>query len=250
MKLHLSTLLVFSTLLSGCLAEVATTTAIQGTLQAQQLGAMQRQVQGAAESTGKINLERAISTYKAEKGSNPPSLDALVPGWIPAVPLHPDGSSYGYDPVAGALYNNVNDADRAIDQRTMQRIQQAINQYGTAAGYYPPTLEDLYPTYLPEPPRSASGAPFVYNNQNGFVGLPGGTSAAAAPATQRNGGGVAVGGGGPLGETVTAIGVSNQLDNMNSSGSSAAGTRMREGARGAGTNTDDRTNAAMDGLGL
>lgn len=249
MNAKIATLLLFGLGLSGCLAEVATTTAITGTLQAQQLGAMQRQVQGAAESTGKVNLERALSTYKAEKGSNPPNLDALAPGWIPAVPIHPDGSPYGYDPGTGTLFNSPIDAARAIDQRSIQRIQQAINQYGTTVGFYPPTLDALVPTYLPETPRSATGEPFVYNNQNGFVGIPGGTSAAAVPPGQR-GGGVIVGGAGPVGETVTAIGVSNQLDNMNSSGSSAAGTRMREGARGAGTNTNDRTNAAMDGLGL
>lgn len=249
MHAKLFSLLLAGVCFSGCLAEVATTTAITGTLQAQQMGAMQRQVENAAESTGRVNLERAISTYKAEKGGNPPSLEALSPGWLPAVPTHPDGSPYGYDPETGTLFDSPEAAARTADQRTIQRIQQAINQYGTAVGYYPPSLDALAPTYLPAPPRTLAGEPFVYNNQNGFVGLPGGTSAAALPPAQR-GGSTAVGGAGPVGETVTAIGISNQLDNMNSSGSSAAGTRMRDGARGAGTNTNDRTNAAMDGLGL
>lgn len=235
-------------LLAGCLAEVATTTAIQGTLQAQQLGAMQRQVQGAAESTGKINLERAITTYQAEKGAFPPSLEALVPAFLPELPAHPGGAPYGYDPGTGTLYDSPEAAARALDQRTLQQINAAINEYGTAVGYYPPTLDALVPVYLPAPPRTAAGLEFSYNNQNGAVGVPGGAYGTA----QQGGGaaGVPVGGAGPLGEVVTGIGISNTLDNMSTAGSSAAGSRARGNARDIGGNGDDRANAAMDNLGL
>lgn len=241
-------LTVTTLLLSGCLAEVATTTAISGELQAQQLGAMQRQIKGAAESTGKINLQRAIDTYKAEKGANPPTLDALAPGWVPAVPTHADGTPYGYDPVTANVFESPEDAGRAINQRTMQQIQQAINSYGTAVGYYPPTLDALAPTYLPVPPRTATGEPFQYNNQNGAVSAPG-SGGAAAPVAAR-GGGVAVGGAGPMGEAMTGIGMSQQLDNMSNAGASSAGNRVRGAAHDITPNTDDRTNAAMDNLGL
>ncbi len=235
---------VLAIALSGCLAEVATTTAIQGTLQAQQLGAMQRQVKGAAETTGKINIERAIATYQAEKGAYPPSLDALVPGFLPELPTHADGAPYGYDPGSGTLF----DSPVAADNHAIQRIQAAINQYGTAVGYYPPSLDALAPTYLPTPPRTSEGLEFVYNNQNGAVSVPGG--AAPVGVSSRSGGGVAVGGAGPLGEAVTGIGISNQLDNMNTSGTSAASSRIRGSARGLQGAGDGHATAAMDDLGL
>jgi hypothetical protein len=104
------------------------------------------------------------------------------------------------------------------------------------------------PTYLPTPPRTASGAEFLYNNQNGALSVPG-ASPAGAPAAPASGG-APVGGAGPLGETMTGIGISNQLDNMNTGGTSAVSGRMRGVARGAGASTNDRTEAAMDGLGL
>lgn len=239
--------LVISACLSGCLAEVATTTAITGGLQAQQLGAMQRQVSNAAESTGRVNLQRALDTYKAEKGAPPATLDELAPGWIPAVPMHPDGSAYGYDPVTGTLYDSVGEAARAVDGRTLRQIQDAINQYGTAVGYYPPTLDALVPQYLPTPPRTASGQEFIYNNQNGALSAP----ASAAPgAGAYNSGGVAVGGAGPMGEAMTGIAISNQLDSMSTGGAAAAGSRTRGAAHGIADGGNDRTNAAMDGLGL
>ena len=61
------------------------------------------------------------------------------------------------------------------DQQTLYAIQQAIVQYGRATGYYPPTLDDLYPHYLPRLPRTATGEHFFYNNQNGYVAHPGTT---------------------------------------------------------------------------
>lgn len=234
--------------LCGCLAEVATTTAITGTLQAQQLGAMQRQVSNAAESTGKVNLQRALDTYKAEKGAPPATLEELAPGWIPAIPTHPDGGSYGYDPVTGTLYTTAAEAARVIDNRMLGQIKDAINQYGTAVGYYPPTLDALVPQYLSASPRTASGQEFVYNNQNGALSVPGG--AGPGPGARNSGGGVAVGGAGPLGEAMTGIAISNQLDSMSIGGAAAAGSRTRGAAHGIADGGNDRTNAAMDGLGL
>lgn len=239
---------MLAVLLTGCLAEVATTTAIEGTLQAQQLGAMQRQIKGAAESTGKINLGRAITTYQAEKGAYPPSLDALVPGWLPELPTHPDGTPYGYDPNTGTLYDDAAAAANAIDTHTIQQIKAAINQYGTAVGFYPPSLDALAPVYLPVAPRTAAGLEFNYNNQDGTVTLPNGAGPAAYAAPR--GGGMPVGGAGPLGEAVTGIGISNQLDNMSTGGTASAGSRTRATARGLQGAGDSRAAAAMDNLGL
>ena len=144
--------------LAGCGAELLTTTAIQGELQAQQLSAMQRQVKGAADTSGRIQIERAITAYHAEKGVYPPSLDALAPQYLPAVPRRPDGSPYGYDPASGRLMDGPAPAGGPTpqDYQTMEQIRTAINQYGTATGYYPPTLDALAPTYLPAPPRTLS----------------------------------------------------------------------------------------------
>jgi len=240
MRVYLSALLA-SLALSGCLAEVVTTTAITGTLQAEQMGAMKRQIGHAAESTGKTNLQRAISTYQAEKGSLPPSLEALVPAFVPALPAHTDGRPYGYDPATGNLYDSPEQAAQAIDQRTIQQVLAAINQYGTSVGYYPPTLDALAPTYLPAPPRTTNGMEFYYDNQNGQVTLP------YTPARPGNGSNAApVGGAGPLGEAMTGIAIQNELGNSSNAGANAAGSRLRN----ATPTGDQRTTNALDNLGL
>ena len=78
--------------------------------------------------------------------------------------------------------------------------------------------------------------------------MPGG-GGVGAPAAAR-GGGVAVGGAGPMGEAMTGIGMSQQLDNMSNAGASSAGSRVRGAAHDLAPDTNDRTNAAMDNLGL
>ena len=95
--------LVLCLALTGCGVELLTTTAIQGELQTQQMQAMKRQVQSASDTSGRVTLERAIQTYRAEKGGNPPSLASLVPDYVPAVPKRGDGTEYGYDPARGVL---------------------------------------------------------------------------------------------------------------------------------------------------
>ena len=99
--------LVLCLALTGCGVELLTTTAIQGELQTQQMQAMKRQVQSASDTSGRVTLERAIQTYRAEKGGNPPSLASLVPDYMPAVPKRGDGTEYGYDPARGQLFFEV-----------------------------------------------------------------------------------------------------------------------------------------------
>lgn len=230
--------------LSGCFAEVLTTTAITGQLQAEQAGAMKRQVQGAAENTGQINLKRAIDTYYAENAKYPAALSDLVPNYLPAIPTHADGRPYGYDPATGRI------SDHAVngDQATMQAIRQAINAYGTQVGYYPPTLDTLYPNYLPVLPRTASGEQFTYNNQNGAVGVPG--QGGVAPQPAQGGGTSGVGGGGLMGETMTGIGMQQQLNNANQSGANSFGTRGRSGVRDISGQHNQQQENALDALGL
>ena len=242
--------LMLGVTLVGCGAELLTTTAIQGELQAQQLSAMQRQVKGAADTSGRIQIERAITAYHAEKGAYPPSLDALTPQYLPAVPRRPDGSPYGYDPATGRLLDGPAPAGGPTpqDYQTMEQIRAAINQYGAATGYYPPTLDALAPTYLSAPPRTSADEQFIYNNQNGYVAHPRQAAPVAAPAEAPRA--PAMGGAGPMGEVMTGIGMQQQLGGMRQSGASAAGSRARQHLRETGTAQNERHQQVMDGLGL
>ena len=237
--------------LSGCAVELLTTTAIQSELQAEQMKAMKRQVQGAASTSGKINLQRGIGLYHAENGVYPPTLDARAPNYLPAVPLKVDCSFYGYDPTTGRIFeqSTVPSGSLAADTRTIQAIKSAINQYGTNVGYYPPTLDALYPQYLASPPRTSAGAQFVYNNQNGFVGTPG----AASPqqgGTRTGSGGYGGGGAGPMGEVMTGIAIQNQMNSQSNAGVNSAGSFGRRSVDGVAGTHNDRQNQIMDDLGL
>jgi hypothetical protein len=242
--------------LAGCGVEVLTTTAIQSELQAEQMTAMQRQLGNAADTSAQINIERAIATYKAENGSNPPNLEALVPAYLPQVPVRPDGLGYGYDPVSGTLTDNgvpvpagagaIGGGPTEPDRRKIQEIKNAITQYGTATGYYPPTLRDLVPQYLPVLPTTTSGQEFGYNNQNGDVWHPAQTQAQPVYGARPN---VGAGGTGPMGEVMTGIGISQQLDSMSNAGSSAAGSRVRAGAGALQDTHNQQQQKALDELG-
>jgi hypothetical protein len=231
--------------LSGCMAEVLTTTAITGELQAEQMKAMKGQVQRAADTTGKINLQKAIDTYRAEKGVNPPALSVLVPDYIQGLPIPTGGTAFGYDPQTGVLYEGAADI-AAADQRKIQEIQAAMTKYGTTTGYYPTSLESLYPAYLPTKPLSVTGQPFVYDNKTGYVGSPsqGGMLAGGA------GAGVAVGGAGPMGEAMTGIAMQNQLNSNSNAGSAAVGSYGREAVGGTVGGHNAAQEQTMDRLGL
>jgi hypothetical protein len=239
-------------LISGCGVELMATTATQATLQAKQAQAMQGQVGRVSEQMGRTNLERAIQTYKAEKGSFPATLDELVPNYVPAMPRRADGTPYGYDAVTGAVLDGPAASAGAVtaqDMQTMQAIRDAINRYGTAVGYYPGTLDALYPAYLGKPPRTSAGEPFLYNNQNGAVTHPRQASA-AAPAGPAAVSGAGVGGSGPKGEVMTGVGMQQQLGNGSNAGASAAQGHMNRSLQQSVGGQNDRQNAAMDQLGL
>ncbi len=241
--------------LTGCGVELLGTTAIQSGLQAEQMKSMRGQVKNAAGTTGRINIERAIATYQGEKGVYPPSLAALVPDYLSQLPAKADGTAYGYDPSTGKLLAAAAPATlgpSAADQRLMRQIRSAMDQYGRATGYYPPTLDDLAPQYLAAAPRTSAGEDFIYNNQNGYLAHPRQQQATSTPkgaarAPRGPGGG---GGVGPMGEVMTGIGVQNQLNQMGNSGVNSAGTRSRRSVRGIGQNQNQRQNQTMDELGL
>lgn len=256
-------LLAFCLALTGCGVELLTTTAIQGELQTQQMQAMKRQVQSASDTSGRATLERAIQTYRAEKGANPPSLASLVPDYVPAVPKRGDGADYVYDPARGVLLDGPAAPVAApaaapggatpADQQMMTAIRDAITRYGTATGYYPATLDALYPSYLAKPPRTSAGEAFLYNNQNGSVTHPRGGGAAPAlpaPAPSAPRAPSGVGGAGPMGEVMTGVGMQQQLNSMGSSGASAAQGHATRSLGSTSSGHSDAQNRAMDQLGL
>lgn len=262
-----------SLILSGCLADVLVSTAIQGELQAKQMQTATKALNFAKETKSDIEVNQAIQTFLAEKGRYPNSLEELVPDYLPAVPVKPDGSPYGYDATMGKLTDAPATTTAAYtpsltNEQKMAQITGAINNYAAATRYYPPSLDVLVPTYLSTLPLTAKNARFIYDPTTGKVYDPTGTAAdvpvagatggAFAQAPPQQSGGfqqpqrqAGVGGGSPvLGETMTGIGISNQLDNMSTAGSSSAGTSMRQGARGIGQAHDAQQQKAMNDLGL
>lgn len=218
--------------LSGCGLEILTTTAIQGELAAQNANAASRALQYAKDSTSQTNAQHAIDLYKADKGENPPSLEALVPQYLEQVPVKPDGTPYGYDPVAGRLLDSapaaapVAAAGGGDDWQKLDTVNAAIRSYAQATGQYPASLHALVPAFLPSLPRTSAGLDFVYNPSYGVAYLPAAGAAgsmpqAAAPTAGRRGGS-GVAGAGPLAETMTGISISNQLDSMSNAGASSA----------------------------
>ncbi len=247
--------------LTGCGVEVLTTTAIQGELEAQQLKAMKGQVQAVSESTARVNIRRAIDTYYAEKGYYPLTLDSLVPDYLPSLPKKPDGTPYGYDRSTGKLLDTAAPSAAAMpargpsDAEKMARIRAAIDRYGQASGYYPPSLQALTPTYLSQVPKTATGQDFIYYPQNGALYVPGqyGTGyARQSPGTgqtrSRQGRGVAQGVG-PMGEVMTGMAVQQQLNSMSSSGASAAGSYSRRKLGAHTQQHQQRQQQALDELG-
>ncbi len=247
--------IIFLLALSGCGLELLTTTAIQGELQAEQMKAMKRQVQDSAESMGRVNLERAISTYQAEKGEWPASLEVLVPDYLQAVPTKADGTPYNYDPATGKLVAGpvsvpeVSSGPTEKDNQVLEKIQAGISKYAEDTGYYPGTIDQLYPNYVEVIPRTEAGEEFSYDNQTGAVEYPYKVQAAGPHRTAPQGG-AGVGAGGPMGEVTTGIGMQQELNNSSRAGTSAASGYMREKTRNTGNAYSDQQNQVMDKLGL
>lgn len=158
-------------MLPGCLVEMLMTTAVTADMAAQNAGEMKGAMTNAQVDVDRVRIQEAVDQFAAEKGSYPTDLTALVPAHIESIPLRPDGKPYGYNPIEGEVYES-NEGPAPADYFTMQKIESAINSFGTNTGYYPPTLDALYPIYMPTLPRTASGKPFTYNNQNGEVSHP------------------------------------------------------------------------------
>jgi hypothetical protein len=245
---------------TGCMLDMLMSTAIQSELQAEQLGTLKRQLDNAQQTTSDIEINHAVQAYAAEHGSYPASLQELVPEYFSQVPTQPNGTAYGYDPSTGKVLLDgpvTPQPSQPQESNTdkMARIRGAINQYGMATGYYPTTLDQLAPTYLPQVPIANNGLPFIYDPQTGALYEPQGqsptqTAPYAGQAPQSATRQPAAGGGGLMGEAITGIGIQNELNSMSSAGSSAAGSRARGGAQDVGAQQTQRQEQVMDNLGL
>lgn len=238
---------------TGCLVEVLTTTAIQGELAAQNATAATAALGKAKQTTAETTLRQGINTYYAEKGQYPRTLEALVPNWVAAVPKQPNGQPYNYDPLTGWFGAGAPPAITSADRQNKQKIRNAVNQYGQAVGYYPPSLDALVTYgYLDAVPKTSRGEDFFFNPQDGTLLHPaevfGNTSGGNVAHTPR-GGGVGVGGAGPMGEAMTGIAIQNQLGNMGG-GASQTGSRMRQGARDQSGAYSDRQMDALKKYGV
>lgn len=232
-------------LLAGCGAEILTTTAIRGELEAQNIRHANQQLGLVQRRMDTLGFNQAVQAYRAEHGVNPPSLEALVPKYLAKMPLKPDGTPYHYDPATATLSESpAAGGVTPADQQMMLDIRNAINQYGTAIGYYPPTLDALYPTYLAQLPRTSAGEPFFYNNQNGDVVHPRAHAVPTPSGAGGRGGGV-----GPMGEIMTGVGMQQSLGGGNSA-AGAVRSRARSGADAISGQHNDRQNQVMDDLGL
>jgi len=166
-----ASLVFLALLLPGCLLDVLVTSAVSADLAAQEASATMETMEQAELDTDLLRLREAIKYYNVEKEGYPRELSELVPDYIEAIPTRKDGSSFGYNPVTGEVFES-GAGPAPADYLMMASLEQAIVAYGTQTGYYPPTLESLYPTYVQSPPRTASGQPFGYDNQTGRITHP------------------------------------------------------------------------------
>ena len=231
--------------LSGCGVELVATTAVQAELQAQNAKAAARQLETVKKQVNDLTFDRAVQSYRAEHGENPPSLDALVPKYLPTLPQQADGSLYAYDPATGTLTVPTVSVDYMTDKRKVEEIKGAIQRYGMAVGFYPGTLDDLYPQYLDELPRTVSGEAFVYNNQNGDVLLPG--EAANVQHAQQH---VPQSGGMPARQSSGGMGIQSGLGNGSTAGATAARSHLNNNVQSISQQSSDRQSQVMDQLGL
>lgn len=260
MRYLIPILLMF--LSGGCGLELLAGTAIQGTLQKEALSGAKQTLDYTKDSSARMTLEQAINAYAAENGTYPASLEALVPEWLPSIPVQADGTAFGYDPATGALLDApLSAADGAapqsapppglLDTQPLQesnqerliRIHEAISRYTIEQRKYPESLQALVPQYLTQTIKTRDGQDFTYDPATGIVstppppplpqplGAPAPTAASPGaygqvpPAPSRT----PAGAGGPMGEALTGIGIQNQLNRSLSGGgaSSAARQHMR-----------------------
>ena len=94
--------------------------------------------------------------------------------------------------------------DPAMDALNLKRIQDALQAYSEARGYYPMELAGLVPDYMDAVPTTYDGKAFTYNPQTSAVRLPGKTTS-----TARESSGIGLT---PVGDAFTGLSVQNELN--------------------------------------
>jgi len=243
---------------AGCGVELLTTTAIQGELQAKQAKSALGHLRYAENTASRISIQQAVDVYRAEKGVNPATLDALVPEYLPSIPEKADGGAFGYDPATGTVTDRpvpqpVVQGPTEADIQKMNQLAVAIDTYGRNTGYYPGSLAALVPDYLVHVPVTDGGQAFLYDPQTGAVYHPAqerSQGAAVGPRQQVQQPMGMGAGAGPMGEMMTGIAIQNQLNSMSNAGAASARTRARQNIDQSFQGHDQRQQRIMDDLGL
>lgn len=248
-------LLIAAAFLPGCILELLTTTAIQGELQAQNAAAATQQLAHAQKMAHEIEVRQAIDAYRAENGTNPPSLAALVPDFLAAVPMDASGRPvFAYDPATGWFGDPVPGGTAgaptsatvtAQDRTNLEALSSALNDYYAWYREYPQQLADLAPRFIDTVPTQSDGRPYHYVPVTGEVRHTAELQSAAAPAVPRSSS-AHVRGGSPAAEQVQAIGIMNELNAQ----PAPSADPMRRQVQDVTTQQNDRYESVLDDLNL
>lgn len=107
-------------------------------------------------------------------------------------------------PLVARVLDELKGPDPAMDAQNVERIQQAVQAYDEATGYYPASLAALVSDYLDAVPTTNDGKAFTYNPRTGAVGLPGKTASNARDSSDT---GIT-----PVVDAFTGLSVQNELN--------------------------------------
>lgn len=107
-------------------------------------------------------------------------------------------------PLLPKVLEALKSPDPAMDAENLGGIQEAVQAYAAATGYYPRSLAALVPDYLEAVPTTYDGQAFTYNPQTSAVGLPGKT---ASIPRESSGSGIT-----PMVDAFTGLSVQNELN--------------------------------------
>jgi hypothetical protein len=207
---------VCACLLIGCgVSETVVVTGIAATNAKNQIEALNNIKLKAKPEVSENRVREAIVLYQASTGFLPKSLQVLIDdGYLPALPPLPEGYEFRYNHVTGVISATLatvpSDGPAARQDQSVSPVVQSTGQYRDYGHALDSAARNSSSSYGTRP-SAGTGQP-----QPAYTG---GRAANTAP---RQAGGAGVGGGGLMGETVTSIAVSNDLNSMSSGGSSSA----------------------------
>lgn len=107
-------------------------------------------------------------------------------------------------PFVPKILDAIKGPDPAMDAVNLERIQEAVLDFGDAEGQSPTSLGDLVPKYLDAIPSTHDGRAYAYNSETGFVGMP---ERITSDAGEPSGSGLT-----PMGDAITGLSVHEELD--------------------------------------